>query len=158
MQTPQLPEGYQASSLYPYLWIGPKPPFDHPLTGFSTLVLCASEVQPEQLAFGGQVWRVRLEDREEPLTQAHAHDAVRAGRAIARQVESARNVLVTCHAGLNRSALVAGLALVELGYPLSITVGALRNHHAPDALNNQVFYRFLEQHAVKVRQRQQQRA
>jgi len=81
---------------------------------FDTVVLAAVEYQPELPGY--DVLRVPLDDGPPPdaLTRAAIRDGA---RAIAREVRSGRRVLVTCWQGRNRSGVLAGLALVELGVP-----------------------------------------
>jgi predicted protein tyrosine phosphatase len=82
---------------------------------FSMLVLCARELQPEakDLAFKGKIIRPAFDDKN-PITANEALRAIDAANAVADAVEKKQNVLVTCAAGLNRSALVAALAMVRL--------------------------------------------
>jgi protein-tyrosine phosphatase len=85
---------------------------------FDVVVLAAAEYQPALPGY--EVLRVPLEDRFPPKpppdtdTRNSVHETA---CRIARRVRSGRRVLVTCHQGRNRSGLLAGLALVELGVP-----------------------------------------
>jgi hypothetical protein len=97
-----------ASAVARRLWIGGVPPFDRDLP-FQVLVLCALEHQPEALAFRGQVLRAPITDG--PLSPRETQWALDAARGVAQSLAAGKNVLVTCHAGRNRSALVAGLGL-----------------------------------------------
>ncbi len=153
MKTPDMPLTYGASNVYPYLWIGPIPPEDHELTDFAAVVLCAKEYQPPALSFRGPVWRVRLEDWEVPLSSADAHAVARAGRAVAKLVANGQHVLVTCFAGLNRSALVVGTALLELGFEPADAVTRIQLNHSLSALNNRAFVRHLHEYGRQRAQR-----
>jgi protein-tyrosine phosphatase len=51
--------------------------------------------------------------------------------------------LVHCQAGLNRSGLIAGLALVRAGMAPSEAIALLRARRSPDVLFNAVFERWL---------------
>jgi protein-tyrosine phosphatase len=85
---------------------------------FDVVVLAAREYQPALPGY--EVLRVPLEDRFPPNPPPDARTrslVAEAASRIARRVRSGRRVLVTCHAGRNRSGLLAGLALVELGVP-----------------------------------------
>jgi protein-tyrosine phosphatase len=68
-------------------------------------------------------------------------------RAIARLgaslIADGHRVLSHCGMGYNRSALMAGLILVELGMPGAIAVARLRDRR-PGALYNDGFAAFLE--------------
>jgi hypothetical protein len=61
----------------------------------------------------------------------------------ARLVRSGQTVLSHCGAGFNRSALVAGLILVELGWSGKDALRRLRERR-PGALFNEVFAGYLE--------------
>lgn len=58
-------------------------------------------------------------------------------------VRAGRSVLVRCHSGYNRSGLVVGQALIELGSDPSAAVDLIRRKRSPWALNNEVFEQYL---------------
>jgi protein-tyrosine phosphatase len=70
-------------------------------------------------------------------------------RAVARLsaslMEQGHRVLAHCGMGFNRSALMAGLILAELGMPGAEAVARLRERR-PGALYNELFAMFLESH------------
>src|SRR5262245_50473366 len=39
------------------LWVGGKPPFDRELPAFDVVALCAREIQPDRVSFGGLLLR-----------------------------------------------------------------------------------------------------
>lgn len=127
-----------ASNIARRLWVGGKPPFDRDLPAFDTLVLCAEEIQPEKLAFGRQVLRIPLPDAA--LDADQTSRALAGGHAVAESLAAQRTVLVTCHAGINRSALIAclGLGLVT---KMSATelIELMRLRRDPVALSNRHF-------------------
>jgi protein-tyrosine phosphatase len=85
---------------------------------FDVVVLAAREYQPDLPGY--EVLRVPLEDRfpPNPPPDAYTRQVVHETACrIARRVRSGRRVLVTCRAGINRSGLLAGLALTQLGVP-----------------------------------------
>lgn len=133
-----------ASNISKRLWVGGKPPFDRDLPEFDTLVLCAQELQPqpEQLAFKRQVIRVPLPDSA--LSTDELRRALAAARHVAVALTDGRRVLVTCRAGLNRSALVAslGLGIVTRMQPGEI-VELMRERRAPAALHNPFFVEYI---------------
>lgn len=131
-----------ASNIVRRLWVGGQPPFDRDLPEFDTLVLCARELQPARLSFGRQVIRVPLPDSH--LTSGEAQLAIEGGKAVARALREGRRVLVTCKAGLNRSALVASISLKMLTKlpPIKI-VELMRERRAPAALHNPHFVELL---------------
>lgn len=59
------------------------------------------------------------------------------------QCRAAGTTLVHCQAGLNRSALVAGLALIEAGMPAQDAVNLLRAKRCDAVLCNQAFEQWL---------------
>jgi hypothetical protein len=64
---------------------------------------------------------------------AHAAELVRSGRS----------VVVNCAAGLNRSGLLVGRTLIELGYTPAEAVDLVRRARGFHALSNKEFARFL---------------
>lgn len=140
-----------ASNVARRLWIGGKPPFDRDLPDFDVLVLCAAELQPPSLGFGRKVIRCPLPDSQ--LTPGETRLALSRARSVAEQLAAGRSVLVTCHAGWNRSALIASLALAQLTRMSAAEIVVLvRDRRSTNALRNRHFVRLLESF---VRQRQQ---
>ena len=96
---------------------GSAPPTDARLP-FDAVVLAAVEYQPELPRYA--VLRVPLEDRFPPDPPPDARTVAfieRAAGEVAREVRRGGRVLVTCAQGRNRSGVLAGLALVQLGCP-----------------------------------------
>ncbi|WP_327290308.1 protein-tyrosine phosphatase family protein [Streptomyces sp. NBC_01198] len=62
---------------------------------------------------------------------------------VSAAVRAARSVLVRCHSGYNRSGLVVGQALIDLGSDPSAAVDLIRQKRSPWALNNEVFEQYL---------------
>jgi hypothetical protein len=65
------------------------------------------------------------------------------GERIASLVREGKHVAVNCLSGVNRSGLLVGRALVELGYTPEEAIEAVRSARGPMALSNQHFVRFL---------------
>jgi hypothetical protein len=65
------------------------------------------------------------------------------GEQIASLVREGKHVAVNCLSGVNRSGLLVGRALVELGYTPEAAIEAVRDARGPMALSNQRFVRFL---------------
>lgn len=108
---------------------GSKPPVGVRLP-FDTIVLAAREYQPRMPGF--EVVHVPLVDDEPtPSDRKRIHAAA---QAVAQRLRAGRRVLVTCRMGKNRSGVIAGLALVELGMPGK--VAARRIQHLRDGLTN----------------------
>lgn len=103
-------------------------------------MLTASEYQPPATWLpGSEVLHVPLHDRDEPIPSSELRAAEAAARMVASWLQAGDSVLVTCWSGRNRSALVAGLALRELGVPGPEVVRMLRRARGQDVLNNQWF-------------------
>ena len=129
-----------ASNITRRLWVGARPPFDRDLPDFDVLVLCAAEIQPERdrIAFSKAVVRAPIPDAV--LDRHELSSAILAARRAARALASGQRVLVTCRAGLNRSALVASLALglvTRIG-PAEVSE-LMRDRRSPEALGNPHF-------------------
>lgn len=93
---------------------GSAPPPDVALP-FDTIVLAAQEYQPDLPGY--EVLRAWLDDSGPPPTSDERVQILRMAGEVARRVRARRRVLVTCQQGRNRSGVIAGLALVELGLP-----------------------------------------
>lgn len=101
---------------------GSAPPPGIPLP-FDVIVLAAMEYQPDLPGY--EVIRVPLDDGPPP--DSATRGLIRAAaREIAARVRAGKRVLVTCWQGRNRSGVLAGLALVELGFPRSLAVSRIR--------------------------------
>jgi protein-tyrosine phosphatase len=90
---------------------------------FDVIVLAAQEYQPNLPGY--EVLRVPLDDGPPPDGQTRARIRL-AAHAVANRVRAERRVLVTCWEGRNRSGVIAGLALAELGLPGARAAGRIR--------------------------------
>jgi len=131
--------GVEAYEVYPSLFIGPKPPTGTTLAkaGFRVLALCAHENQPGPEDFPGvAVLQCPMDDNPfVGLSKQDAETAVVAAKALARGVRDGRPTLVTCQAGIDRSALVAGMIMWLLtGWSGDRIVATLRDRR-PMALS-----------------------
>lgn len=102
---------------------------------FEVIVLSAMEYQPA-MPPGYVVLRVPLDDGPPPdhVTRMRIR---RAAREIADHVRLGQRVLVTCWQGRNRSGVLAGLAMVDLGVPPRVAVDRIRTLR--DGLMNEHF-------------------
>lgn len=73
--------------------------------------------------------------------------SVRAARIASEGHRAGKSVLIRCQAGLNRSSLIAGLALVDLGVSGRDAVQLIRSLRSPWALCNDEYAAFLESNA-----------
>ena len=78
-----------------------------------------------------------------PLAPDQLDLVQRAARTVATAVREGRSTLVRCHSGYNRSGLVVGQALIELGHGADEAIGLVRQGRSPWALNNEVFVDYL---------------
>jgi hypothetical protein len=140
-----------ASNIVKRLWVGSKPPMDRDLPEFDVLVLCAQEHQPRELGFRKHVIRVPLPDAT--LSTDELRRALAGSRSVAAALADGKRVLVTCHAGLNRSALVASLALgiVTRLEPQQI-IDLMRARRHEDALHNSHFCEIITRFVGAARQ------
>lgn len=139
-----------ASNIAKRLWIGAAPPLDRDLPEFDVLVLCAAEIQPSRVGFTKKIIRCGVPDGE--LTRAELQRILAAARDVAQALAAGKRVLVTCAMGLNRSALVTGLALemcVELTSHQIIAL--IRQKRNPQALFNEHFVMILHKFGEQIR-------
>lgn len=135
-----------ASLIVPNLAIGSVPPRGKLLRdyGVDVLVLAAKEAQPPSSDFPGvRVIHAPYADRFfEPLAPATKRRVVQVAKQVADALKEKQNVLVTCLMGLNRSGLIAGLALRFLGMSGPEAVDQIRLKRA-GALSNPTFRRMV---------------
>jgi hypothetical protein len=148
---------YDATVIAPRLWIGSQPPFDVDLPRIDKLVLCAQELQPEAVAFHGQILRCPIPDAE--LDAVQVRTVAQAAVSVAKAIVLGQRVLVTCRMGMNRSALVVALALHQLTTMDSKqVVEHIRRQRNPSALSNAHFVAIIDRIVgdgrPKVRRRQ----
>jgi hypothetical protein len=65
------------------------------------------------------------------------------GIRVASMVDGGQHVVVNCAAGLNRSGLIVGRALIALGQEPADAIGLIRAARGPRALFNRTFEAFL---------------
>lgn len=136
--------GGKASGPRRSLWVGGKPPFDRDLPDFDVVVLCARELQPASLAFHGYVIRCPIPD--DVLSPAEVRQVMITARLVADSLIARRQVLVTCSAGMNRSVLVASLALAHITrLTADELIRVMRARRHPSALYNKHFQALLRQ-------------
>ena len=134
----------EVSEVAPGLYVGSKPAHGrHP---YDVIVLAAEEYQPHATRFpGSEVIYMPLDDAPwRHMRPDEISGAVRTGEAVARHLRAGRRVLVTCAAGLNRSALVAGLAMHDVnGMGADEIIARLRRARGEWALSNPNFEKLL---------------
>jgi protein-tyrosine phosphatase len=116
----------------------------------TTVVLCAIEDQPKVYTKNPSpltVIRVPFDDNPgfSDLELLRVFDQTfQISQDLAKRVNLGENVMVTCHAGLNRSGLVSGLTLILLGFSAEQSIEAIRKARGPYALNNHAFVGLLK--------------
>lgn len=137
----------EATRLIPGFYIGSAPSRN---AGFSYIVLCAKEYQPNPKIFApAKVRRIPLSDVEEPLAPPVRHALDLHTRSIAEAWARDHRVLVTCIMGRNRSALVSALALSKIVdcHPREAAVHVRETRIDPlgvPALENTHFWNYLQ--------------
>lgn len=128
---------------HPELWIGAYPWAGlHLRRQWDVLVLCAAELQPPSSAYPDvEVLHCPFDDGR--LTRDEAARAEACARDVASRLLRGQRVLVTCAAGINRSALVAGLAVKRLSGLAGARVVEMIRNGRPGALANPDFERYL---------------
>lgn len=70
---------------------------------------------------------------------------------VVEAMDAGQSVLVRCHAGLNRSGLVAGLALIKQGWTSEQVVDRMRAARSRWVLSNASFLAYLTHHQDRIR-------
>jgi protein-tyrosine phosphatase len=128
------------SEVFPAVFVGRTPKTTAQLPpGTRIVVLCAKELQK----FADptvRVIRCPLEDSERPLTKAEIKDVRKAVGAVKYAIHYRRRVLVACAEGINRSALIAALAIRQYtGFGPNVVLAMLREKRNWRCLSNPVF-------------------
>ncbi len=110
----------------------------------SVVVLAAEEHQPVGAPLDGARC-LPLRDDDEPVGPELLELVRAVAREVADHVEAGGSALCTCAMGLNRSGLVAALALRELGYSADEAIQLVREARGPLALRNEQFVRLVQE-------------
>jgi protein-tyrosine phosphatase len=133
------------SEVAPGLFVSSKPPPGRH-EGIDTIVLAAMEYQPPGYLFPGiEVIHAPLDDAPgRRMSEDEIAIATKAAERVARRLRAGRRVLSTCAMGLNRSALVAALAMHEVyGMNPDEIIARLRRARGAWALSNPNFEKLL---------------
>jgi len=133
------------------LWVGNIPTYhEHVSRNFDAVVLAAKEHQdviPEGLHKNLHIIQAPMADSK-PSTAEKA-EALKAALKVHEHNAKGHKVLVTCAAGVNRSALIAALAQVIGGVPAQKAIDRIRKHRMPASgsmpLFNQHFVKFIHE-------------
>ena len=103
---------------------------------FDVIVLAAMEFQNVRLP-GYEVIRAPLDDSGPPPTRTERAIIRDTAARIARRIRAGKRVLVTCHQGRNRSGVLSGLAMVDLGLSRQEAIYRIRTYR--NGLTNPYF-------------------
>lgn len=129
----------------PGLFVGSKPPPGRHAC-VDAIVLAAMEYQPRADQFpGAEVLHAPLDDDPtRPMREDEIAIATKAAGRVARRLRAGKRVLCTCAAGLNRSALIAALAMNDVfGMSADEIIARLRRARGSWALSNPNFERLV---------------
>lgn len=133
------------SEVAPKLHVGSKPPPGRH-DGIDVIVLAAMEYQPRAELFPGtEMLHAPIDDDpRRPMREDEIAAATQTASRVARRLRAGRRVLVTCAMGLNRSALIAALAMQEVyGMGPDEIVARIRRARGAWALSNPNFEKLL---------------
>lgn len=148
--TSKLGERTDADLVAPNLYVGSKPAFGS--YNVAAIVLCAKEFQPRSTNFPGPlIIHAPFDDNgARALTRDEETMILGAVQIVVGLLQSNRPVLVTCAMGLNRSGLVAALAMrLAYGYAPEDVIIRLRRARGPWALSNGIFEKFVRTYSPK---------
>lgn len=130
-----------ANFVAPRLLVGSKPPPGR-YRWINVITLCAKEYQPPTHAYPGvTVLRVPLvDDPIHPMSDADVARVLSTAGTVARYLETGACVLVTCQMGINRSSLVAAIAM-QLAFDMGAeeAIHQIRGQRSAWALSNPRF-------------------
>lgn len=133
--------GFDANRIARGLYQGARPPRGSVAARlFDVIVFCAIEYQPSGKDYPGvKLIHCPLNDDGSPMTKDEWIRARCAARDVAIAIMDGKRVLITCHAGINRSGLVSALALrILAGQPGEVCLEHVRRAR-PGALRNEYF-------------------
>lgn len=135
-----------ANEIIPGLWVGSKPPKGEFLykNNYTHVVLCCPDYQLPAKDFPNvNVIHCPFEDNYNIMNNTTMVLVFVTAKLIAETHKNGGKILVTCYAGLNRSALLAALALRILGYSPFFAIESLRENRNKRCLENKIFERLV---------------
>lgn len=138
-----------ADEVYPGIWVGSVPRLrgGDLLKIFTHVVLCAEEFQfPAEEFKDHTIVHCPFKDEDTVMGNKTMAMVFATARAVAEAQIGGGSVLVTCAAGRNRSALVAGLAMRMLGVEPWLAIEKIKARRSPQCLSNTCFQRIVLAH------------
>jgi protein-tyrosine phosphatase len=137
------------SQIMEHLWIGSVPP-PGDYSAMDLVVLAAEEYPRDEVGqlSGPQILEVGLPD--DKLDDKQKKLALEAAVVVAKFLSAGKKVLSTCAMGINRSSLIAALALVLMGSKPDATIELIRAKRNPSALCNPYFVELIYQTYVDI--------
>jgi protein-tyrosine phosphatase len=135
----------EANAVAPGLYVGSKPAPGR-YDSVDTIVLNAAEYQPPAHLFpGSEIIHAPIDDDpSRAMTDREIATATQAAARVARRLRAGRRVLSTCQMGLNRSSLVAAIAMHDVyGMTADEIIDRLRRARGSWALSNPNFEKLL---------------
>lgn len=132
-----------ANEVAPGIYVGSRPDYEE-CRSYEVIVFAAKEYQPSATDFPGiKIIHAPMDDTD-PMSKEDTTTALRTAMTVAALRRKGNRVLVTCWAGLNRSGLIAALAL-KLLYKTNATqaIQRVRNARGPWAISNNAFVRLI---------------
>lgn len=129
-----------SNEVVPDLWVGrwDIQPQDAFTAGFEVVIMLEDEARDRvRPPLGGVFLCWPIEDSDQELPDEEILQVVVA--LVERSVRAGRPTLITCMGGLNRSGLVAAMALTRLGHSADEALALLRDARGPYALGNELF-------------------
>lgn len=119
-----------ADLVAPNLSVGSVPVYELKKHGYAVVVLCAEEHQDVKTDI--TMLHLPLLDTEQPgLQKVRPQDLVGTVKLLHGMRQNGKHILVTCAAGINRSAYVAALVLVESGWTAAGAIERIRRKRGP---------------------------
>lgn len=119
---------------------------EYPATAFEefdVVVFCAKELQPRNVKHRPNQIAIFVpmdDDPYRPIDTKSGQTLHAIARKLSTYVQTGKNVLVTCAAGMNRSGLVTGLTLIYLGWSGGDAVKTIRSRRRRDDQNNEALF------------------
>jgi len=127
--------------LHDRLWLGGITAFTQ-VPHLDLFIHCAGEIEPNVPNAASEIIWLKLDDSR-PITTKELSLAYAAASRAADEIRAGHKVLISCAHGINRSALVAGLTLKQLGWTGERAIRLMRRRRSKWILPNQEYVSIL---------------